>query len=98
MELTTVVIDKPDEIKFILGQRHFINSVEDMHEVAAAKSPGIKFGVAWCQGSGAMLGRWSGTDGAMVELAKRTALALSAGHRVFVYRRRLFPGEHAQRD
>ena len=98
MELTTVAIDKPDEIKFILGQRHFINSVEDMHEVLPQNGPGIKFGVALCQDSGAMLGRGSGTDGAMVELAKRTALALSAGHRVFIYRRRLFPGEHAQRD
>ena len=52
-----------------------------MHEVLP-QNGGTKFGVALCQGSGAMLGRWSGTDGAMVELAKRTALALSAGHRV----------------
>ena len=53
-----------------------------MHEVLPQNGPGIKFGVAFCEVSGAMLGRWSGTDGAMVELAKRTALALSAGHSV----------------
>ena len=85
MELTTVAIDKPDEIKFILGQSHFIKSVEDMHEVLLQNGPGIKFGVAFCEVSGAMLGRWSGTDGAMVELAKRNALALSAGHSVIYF-------------
>ena len=80
MQLTTVQIEKPDEINFILGQSHFIKTVEDIHEALVQTVPGIKFGLAFCESSGAMLVRWSGTDEAMIELAKRNALALSAGH------------------
>ncbi len=85
MELLTVTIDKPDDINFILGQSHFIKTVEDIHEVLVQSIPGIKFGVAFCESSGAMLVRWSGTDGAMIELAKRNALALSAGHSFILF-------------
>ena len=85
MELLTVTIDKPDDINFILGQSHFIKTVEDIHEVLVQSVPGIKFGVAFCELSGAMLVRWSGTDGAMIELAKRNALALSAGHSFILF-------------
>ena len=56
MELTTVTIDKPDEIKFLLGQSHFTKTVEDIHEVLVQNVPGIKFGVAFCEVSGASLG------------------------------------------
>ena len=80
MELTTVKIDKPDEINFILGQSHFIKTVEDIHEAMVQAVPGIRFGVAFCEASGEMLVRWSGTDAPMIELAKRNASALSAGH------------------
>lgn len=80
MQLITVQIEKPDEINFILGQSHFIKTVEDIHEALVQTVPGIKFGLAFCESSGAMLVRWSGTDEAMIELAKRNALALSAGH------------------
>jgi adenosine/AMP kinase len=80
MELKTVKIEKPEEINFILGQSHFIKTVEDIHEAMVQSVPGIKFGLAFCESSGAMLVRWSGTDSAMIELAKRNALALSAGH------------------
>ena len=80
MELTTVAIDKPDEIKFLPGQSHFTKSVEDMREVLLQNGPGIiKFGVAFCEVSGAMLGRWSGTDGAMVELTKRSCFGIVGG-------------------
>lgn len=85
MELTTVTIEKPDDINFILGQSHFIKTVEDIHEVLIQGVPGIKFGVAFCESSGAMLIRWSGTDPAMIELAKRNALALSAGHCFIIF-------------
>ncbi len=85
MELTTVKIDKPDEINFILGQTHFIKSVEDIHEAMVQAVPGIKFGMAFCEASGAMLVRWTGTDEAMIELAKQNALALSAGHSFIVF-------------
>jgi adenosine/AMP kinase len=80
MQLITVQIEKPDENNFILGQSHFIKTVEDIHEALVQTVPGIKFGLAFCESSGAMLVRWSGTDEAMIELAKRNALALSAGH------------------
>lgn len=85
MDLNTVAIDKPDDINFILGQSHFIKTVEDIHEALVQAIPGIKFGVAFCEASGAMLVRWSGTDEAMIELAKRNALALSAGHSFILF-------------
>jgi uncharacterized protein len=80
VQLTTVRIEKPDEINFILGQSHFIKTVEDIHEAMVQAIPGIKFGLAFCESSGARLIRWTGTDGAMIDLAKHNARALSAGH------------------
>jgi len=85
MELTTVRIDKPEEINFILGQSHFIKTVEDIHEALVTAVPGIKFGLAFCEASGPALVRWSGTDEAMIELAKQNALALSAGHAFILF-------------
>jgi hypothetical protein len=80
MELVTVTIEKPEEINFILGQSHFIKSVEDLHEALVTTVPGIKFGLAFCEASGACLVRWSGTEQTMIELAQRNAAALGAGH------------------
>ena len=80
MELTTVKIEKPITYNFILGQAHFIKTIEDIHEALVSSVPGIKFGVAFCEASGKCLVRWSGTDDETIELAKRNALALSAGH------------------
>ena len=80
MELALVAIDKPEEVDFILGQSHFIKTVEDLHEALVQAVPGIKFGLAFCEASGAALVRASGNDPAMIELAKKNALALSAGH------------------
>jgi uncharacterized protein len=80
MQLTTVKIDKPKDINFVLGQSHFIKTVEDIHEAMVQSVPGVKFGLAFCEASGEMLVRWTGTDDGMVEIAKRNALALSAGH------------------
>lgn len=85
MNLTAVRIDKPDDINFILGQSHFIKTVEDVHEAMVQSIPGSKFGVAFCEASGEMLVRWSGTDETMIELAKRNALALSAGHSFILF-------------
>jgi adenosine/AMP kinase len=80
MELKLVLIDKPADLNFILGQSHFIKTVEDLHEALVQAVPGIKFGVAFCEASGPSLVRASGTDAALIELAKQNALALSAGH------------------
>ena len=85
MELQTVKIDKPEEINFILGQSHFIKTVEDLHETLVSSVPGIKFGAAFCEASGACLVRFSGTDETMIELAKKNALAISAGHSFILF-------------
>jgi adenosine/AMP kinase len=85
MEIKTVKIEKPEPINFILGQSHFIKTVEDMHETLVTSVPGIKFGLAFCEASGACLVRWSGTDKAMIELAKSNALAIGAGHSFILF-------------
>ena len=85
MQLITVKIEKPDDTNFILGQTHFIKSVEDIHEALVAAVPGIKFGLAFCEASGKCLVRWSGTDPAMIELAKKNAVAIGAGHSFIVF-------------
>ena len=85
MELSVVTIEKPETINFILGQSHFIKTVEDMHESLVSSVPGIKFGLAFCEASGKCLIRWTGTDAAMTDLAKKNALALSAGHSFILF-------------
>ena len=85
MELLTVAIEKPEDINFVLGQSHFIKTVEDIHETLVQTVPGIKFGLAFCESSGAALVRWTGTDDAMIALAKRNALALQAGHSFILF-------------
>ena len=85
MELITIKIEKPEDLNFILGQSHFIKTVEDVHEALVNAVPGIKFGVAFCEASGKCLVRWSGTDDTMIDLAKKNALALSAGHSFIVF-------------
>jgi adenosine/AMP kinase len=85
IKLTTVQIEKPEPINFILGQTHFIKSVEDIHEAMVGAVPGIKFGLAFCEASGKCLVRWTGTDPAMIELAKRNALAIAAGHSFILF-------------
>ena len=85
MDILTVTIEKPDVNNFILGQSHFIKTVEDIHEALVSTVPGIKFGLAFCEASGKCLIRWSGTDGAMIELAKQNALAIGAGHSFLLF-------------
>lgn len=85
MQLSTVRIEKPDEINFILGQSHFIKSVEDIHEAAVTAVPGIQFGLAFCEASGQCLIRYTGTNSEMVELARRNALAVAAGHTFILF-------------
>jgi adenosine/AMP kinase len=85
MEITTVKIEKPEDVNFILGQSHFIKTIEDVHEALVNAVPGIKFGLAFCEASGECLVRWSGTDEAMMELARKNALAIGAGHSFIVF-------------
>jgi adenosine/AMP kinase len=85
MDVKIVKIEKPEAVNFILGQSHFIKTVEDVHEVLVTSVPGIKFGLAFCEASGKCLVRWSGTDEAMIELAKKNALAIGAGHSFILF-------------
>jgi len=85
MELKTDKNEKPEDINFILGQSHFIKTVEDIHETLVGCVPGIKFGLAFCEASGKCLVRWTGTDDEMIELAKRNALAVGAGHSFILF-------------
>src|SRR5512133_342947 len=85
MDIQIVAIEKPEPINFILGQSHFIKTVEDIHETLVNSVPGIKFGVAFCEASGKCLVRFSGTYEAMIELAKKYALAVCAGHSFILF-------------
>ncbi len=85
MELKLIAIDKPEEMNFILGQAHFIKTVEDLHEALVQAVPGIKFGLAFCEASGPSLVRASGTDTSLVELAKQNAMTLGAGHSFIIF-------------
>lgn len=91
MELSIVKIEKPENLNFILGQSHFIKTIEDIHEALVSTVPGIKFGVAFCEASGPSLVRFSGTSDEMVELAKKNAMALSAGHSFIIFLENAFP-------
>jgi hypothetical protein len=91
MELRTVAIENPDGLNLILGQSHFIKTVEDVHETLAGSSPHVRFGLAFCESSGPRLVRRSGNDAALVELATRNASAIGAGHSFIVFLREGFP-------
>jgi adenosine/AMP kinase len=91
MELLTVPIEKPDDVNVIVGQSHFIKTVEDLHEALAGTSASLRFGIAFCESSGPRLVRRSGNDPALVELAVKNALAVGAGHSFFVLLRQGYP-------
>jgi adenosine/AMP kinase len=85
MELKIVTIEKPENSNFILGQSHFIKTVEDIHEALVNSVPGIKFGLAFCEASGKCLVRWAGNDPNLVHLAQKNAIALGAGHSFILF-------------
>ncbi len=91
MEIVTVPLEKPEDVNVIVGQAHFIKTVEDLHEALAGSSPHLKFGVAFCESSGPRLVRRSGNDADLVELAVRNARAIGAGHCFVVFLREGFP-------
>jgi len=85
MDLKVISIGKPEQINFILGQSHFIKTVEDVHEALVTAVPGIKFGLAFCEASGKCLIRWTGTDPEMIELAQKNAQIIGAGHSFILF-------------
>lgn len=91
MEFITVRIEKPEATNFILGQSHFIKTVEDIHEAIVQTNSQMKFGVGFCESSGPALVRWSGNDQALIELAKKNAVNLSCGHCFILFMEQGFP-------
>ena len=91
MEIHTVAVDKPEDVNLILGQSHFIKTVEDLYEVLVGSSPGLRFGLAFCESSGPRLVRWAGNDDELTKLAVDNARAIGAGHSFLVFLREGFP-------
>ncbi len=91
VSIEAVMIDKPEGMNVIIGQAHFIKTVEDLHEALAGASPHLRFGLGFCEASAARLVRRSGNDQELTELAARNALAVGAGHSFVVMIREGFP-------
>lgn len=91
MELISVPIDKPGDLNFILGQAHFIKTIEDLHEAIVQTAPQMKFGIAFCESSGPALVRRSGNDEQLVERAQKNAMALGCGHCFIIFMTGGFP-------
>jgi adenosine/AMP kinase len=91
LELKCVAIKKPDEVNAILGQSHFIKTAEDLYEVLVGQVPGIKFGLAFVEASGACLVRSEGTDPELKKLAEDNALEIGAGHSFIILIRNAYP-------
>ena len=91
MDLKLVRIEKPEEINFVLGQSHFIKTVEDLHEALVNAVPGIRFGLAFCEASGDCLVRHSGTESALEDLAVRNAVSIGAGHSFLIVLGNAYP-------
>ncbi|MDI6917064.1 MAG: adenosine-specific kinase [Thermoplasmatales archaeon] len=91
MELKTVKIEKPGDINIVIGQSHFIKTVEDIYEAMVTSSPNIKFGVGFCESSGPCLVRTEGNDDELKNLAGKNALSLSCGHTFIIMMKNAFP-------
>ena len=91
VNLSSVTVRKPDTVNVIIGQAHFIKTVEDLHEGLVGAIPGIAFGLAFCESSGPCLVRWSGTDQDLTELARSNAKAIGAGHSFIIFLRNCYP-------
>jgi adenosine/AMP kinase len=91
MQITVVPIDKPADMNFLLGHAHFIKTVEDLYEAIVQTNPAMKFGLAFCEASGPCLVRAAGNDERLIELAKKNALALAAGHTFLVFMEQGYP-------
>ena len=91
VSIEAVPIDKPDGMNVIIGQAHFVKTVEDLHEALAGASPQLRFGLGFCEASQDRLVRRSGNDPALTDLAGRNALAVGAGHSFIILLREGFP-------
>jgi uncharacterized protein len=89
--ITSVPVGVPDGFQLIIGQSHFIKTVEDLYETLVSSMPAIKFGLAFCEASGKSLIRTDGTDAKCIELAVSYASAIGAGHTFVVLLSGSFP-------
>ncbi len=91
MDLSVVPIEAPEDVNVILGHSHFIKTVEDLYEALVGSSPGLRFGLAFCEASGPRLVRWAGNDDGLISMAQVAAQAIGAGHAFVVFLRDGFP-------
>ena len=91
MDIQIVKLENPQQLNLILGQSHFIKTVEDMHEAIVSTVPGARFGLAFCEASDVCLVRYSGTEPELVDLARKNAFALAAGHCFIVFMKDMYP-------
>ncbi|HNQ39051.1 MAG TPA: adenosine-specific kinase [Candidatus Cloacimonas sp.] len=91
MEIITETLKFPSDCNIILGQSHFIKTVEDLYEALVTSVPGIKFGLAFCESSGPCLIRKEGTDNELIEIAVENMFRLGAGHSFLIILRNAFP-------
>jgi adenosine/AMP kinase len=91
LEFRSVKINKPDDVNLILGQSHFIKTVEDIYEALVNSVPGIKFGLGFAESSGACKIRVEGNDPELRELAAKRALEIGAGHSFIIFLRHAYP-------
>jgi adenosine/AMP kinase len=89
--IETVAVERPEGLNLILGQAHFVKTVEDLYEALVGVSPHLRFGLAFCESSGPRLVRRAGNDPELVDLAVANALAIGAGHSFVVFLRDGFP-------
>lgn len=91
MDLTLITVEKPPELNFILGQSHFIKTVEDLYEAIVTTAPAMKFGISFCEASGPCLVRYVGNDERLIVLAQQNAMRVGAGHSFFIMMEGGFP-------
>ena len=91
MELMNIPIDFPEDCNIIIGQTHFIKSVEDIYEAMVNSVPDVKFGIAFCEASQEKLVRWDGNDEELIEVAKNNAFNVGCGHMFIVVMRNCYP-------
>lgn len=91
MDIKIVPIEKPEDMNFIMGHSHFIKTVEDLYETVIQNVPGIKFGISFCEASGKCLIRFTGNDEKLIEIARKNADMVGAGHTFFIFMENAFP-------
>ena len=91
LKIKIIKVDKPEDLNTIIGQTHFIKSVEDLYEALITSAPTIKFGIGFVEASGDALVRWAGNDKDLIELAKKNAYEISAGHVFIIFLKDAYP-------